>query len=151
MVLVASHRLHSGRPSCTELQCLEPPSRERQILTSALLSGCPFSFSAGLRCLSWEVLGECPCKKRCGLRAFVSGAGCLAFLMSKCVLFKETNKQSKNINSSGFYSFVLNTNKRREEKWLFLYQLFQVQVTPSLGVFGWCFCHHRTHRASSNR
>ena len=82
--------------------------------------------------------GKCPCKKRHGLRAFVSGAGCLAFLMSKYVLFKETNKQSKNIYSSGFYSFVLNTNKRREETWLFLQQLFQMQLIPSLQVFQWC-------------
>lgn len=37
-----------------------------------------------------------------------------AFLMSKYVLFKETNKQSKTTNSSGFYSFVLNTNKQKE-------------------------------------
>lgn len=58
--------------------------------------------------------GRCPCQKRHGVGAFVSGAGCRALLMSKYVLFKETNKQSKNTNSSGFYSFVLNTNKQKE-------------------------------------
>lgn len=95
--------------------------------------------------------GKCPCQKRRGLGAFISGAGCLALLMSEYALFKETNKQSKNTNSSGFYSFVLNANKQKErEKWLFLHQLFQMQVTPLLGVFG-CACRHRTHRASSNR
>lgn len=31
------------------------------------------------------------------LRAFISGAGCLAFLMSKYVLFKETNKAKTSI------------------------------------------------------
>lgn len=58
--------------------------------------------------------GRCPCQRRHGLGAFVSGAGCRALLMSKRVLFKETHKQSKNTNSSGFYSFVSNTNKQKE-------------------------------------
>lgn len=62
-----------------------------------------------------KVGGRCPRPKRRGLGAFVSGAGCRAFLMSKYVLFKETNKQSKTTNSSGFYSFVLNTNKQKEK------------------------------------
>lgn len=42
-----------------------------------------------------NVGGKCFLPKGTWTWGFVSGAGCLAFLMSKYVLFKETNKQSK--------------------------------------------------------
>lgn len=43
--------------------------------------------------------------------AFVSGAGWVVFLVSKYVLLQETKQ---NTNSSGFCSFVLNTNTQKE-------------------------------------
>lgn len=82
------------------------------------------------------------------LQAFVSGAGCLAFLMSKYVLFKETNKQSGNTNSSGFSSFVLDTNKQKEGGYFFT-NYFQFKLPRGSGCLDGA-CHHRTHRASSN-
>lgn len=137
MVLVASRRLHNGSPDCTE-PC---PSAKRQhlwhklILTSAVLWGCPFAFElCGLGNSGASVLARAP--ERHWLQAFVSGAGCLAFLMSKYVLFKETNKQSRDTNSSGFSSFVLNTNKQKEGGDFFT-NSFQCKFVSSLRVLGW--------------
>lgn len=54
-------------------------------------NGMSFSLPKGVE--SWGMLGESVLAETdIGLGAFVSGTGCLAFLMSKYVLFKETNK-----------------------------------------------------------
>lgn len=131
--------LHDSTMEVPPAQSPAPVSGPSRSGRGRCLLGCLLPVPTASRCLSWGRLGEGVLAKRdMGLGAFVSGAGCRAFLMSKYVLFKETNKQSKTTNSSGFYSFVLNTNKQKErEKWLFLHQLFPMQVTPSLGAFGW--------------
>lgn len=106
--------------------------------------------ASDLFCVCWgtgaSILAIAPERHR--LQAFVSRAGCLAFLMSKYVLFKETNKQSRNTNSSGFSSFVLNTNKQKEGG-CFCINSFQCKLPHRSGCLDGA-CHHRTHRASSN-
>lgn len=114
VMLLASPWPHNGSPKCTEpCPTVKRWHRWHKLIpTSAVCRGCPFYIElCGLGRIGTSVLVIVWERHR--LHAFVSRAGCLAFLMSKYVLFKETNKQSKNTNSSGFSSFVLNTNKQR--------------------------------------
>jgi hypothetical protein len=116
---------------------------------------CPLSMSLSFlnstELCGWGMLEQSvlfKAQERHGLGAFVSRAGCLPFLMSKHALFKETNKQSIDTNSSGFSSFVLNTNKQKESGY-FCTNYFKCKL---LHCSGWLdgACHHRTHRVSSN-
>lgn len=136
--------LHRALPQCQETAYLAQACSD--LCCALRLSLCNWAVWLGGH------RGKCPCLSSgetltSGFCFFVSGAGCLSFLMSKYVLFKETNKQSRDTNSSGFSSFVLNTNKRR------VVISSPTISNASLSHRSECLDgarHHRTHRASSN-